>query len=118
MIPANAAPPKTIVIEYPGAEKRLREQYVYQVYLSPAEMERKNIVTGNRLVVRYRDEVVGEAQAILVEKTTLEKLSAYDAMSAGYENPEAQRKHLLETVLKGARKPEQAEFWKILYRWL
>ena len=118
MIPANAAPPKTIVVEYPGAEKKLREQYVYQIYLSGAEMETKRIVTGNRLLVKFKDEIVGEAQAILVEKTTLERVSQYDAMSAGYEGLDAMRKHLAGTILTGARKPEQTEFWKILYRWL
>ncbi len=118
MIPANAAPPKTIVVEYPGAEKKLREQYVYQIYLSASEMESKNIITGNRLLVKFKDEIVGEAQAILVEKTNLEKVSQYDAMSAGYENLDAMRKHLAGTILRGVRKPEQAEFWKILYRWL
>ena len=118
MIPPNAAPPKTIVIRYPGAEAKLREQYVYQVYLSPQEMAEKKIIAGNRLVVRFGDDVVGEAQAILVEKTTLEKLSAYDAMSAGYEDPAAQEKYLLQTVLAGARKPKDVAFWKILYRWL
>ncbi len=118
MIPANAAPPKTIVVEYPGAEKKLREQYVYQAYLSPREMEERNIITGNRLLVKFREEIVGEAQAILVEKTTLEKLSQYDAMSAGYETLDTMKKHLVETLLRGARKPDQAEFWKILYRWL
>lgn len=118
MIPANAAPPKTIVVTYPGAEKKLREQYVYQVYLSPADMEKVAIVTGNRLIVKFKDETVGEGQAILVERTTLAKLSEYDAMSAGYESLDAQRKNLLETILRGARKADQAEFWKILYRWL
>ncbi len=118
MIPANAAAPKTIVVEYPGAEKRLREQYVYQVYLSTTEMETKNIISGNRLLVKFRDEIVGEAQAILVERTSLEKVSQYDAMSAGYETLDAMKTHLAGTVLRGARKPEQAEFWKILYRWL
>jgi len=118
MIPANAAPPKTIVVEYPGAEKRLREQYVYQVYLSTSEMETKKIITGNRLLVKFRDEIVGEAQAILVEKTSLEKVSLYDAMSAGYETLDAMKTHLAGSVLRGARKPEHAEFWKILYRWL
>jgi preprotein translocase subunit Sss1 len=118
MIPANVAPPKTIVVDYAGAEKRLREQYVYQAFLSPAEMEQKRIITGNRLMVKFQDEIVGEAQAILVEKTNLQKLTEYDAMSSGYETTDAMKTHLLRTVLRSARKPEQAEFWKILYRWL
>ncbi len=118
MIPPNAAPPKTLVIRYPGAETKLREQYVYQTYLSVQERDRLGLVPGNRLVIRFGEEVVGEGQAILVEKTTVEKLGRYDAISAGYESAEAQKKHLLETVLKGARKPEQTEIVKVLYRWL
>ena len=118
MIPPNAAPPKTIVIAYPGAEDKTRKQYVYQAYLTPQEHDRIALVPGNRLVVKFKDEVVGEGQAILVEKTILERLSLYDAMSAGYEDAEAQKKELLRTVLSGIRKPEKAEFWKVLFRWL
>src|SRR5467141_5347116 len=118
MIPPNAAPPKTIVIAYPGAEEKTRKQYVYQTYLSSQEHDRLALVPGNRLIVRFKDEIVGEGQAILVEKTTLERLSSYDAMSAGYETVEAQSKHLLGTILAEVRKPEKAEFWKVLFRWL
>ena len=118
MIPPNAAPPKTIVIAYPGAEDKVRKQYVYQTYLSPLEHDRIGLVPGNRLVVKFQDEVVGEGQAILVERTTLERLSRYDAMSAGYEDEIAQKKVLLETVLAGTKKAEKAEFWKVLFRWL
>lgn len=118
MIPPNAAPPKTIVIAYPGAEEKIRKQYLYQTYLTPQEHDRLALVPGNRLVVKFKDEVVGEGQAILVEKTILERLSAYDAMSAGYENAETQKAHLLATVLTGVRKPDKVEFWKVLFRWL
>ncbi len=118
MLPPNAAPPKTLVIRYAGAEKKLREQYVYQTYLSAKARDDMGLVPGNRLVIRFGDEVVGEGQAILVEKTSLEKLTKYDAISAGYETAEAQKKHLLATVLQGVRKPEQAEFYRVLYRWL
>lgn len=118
MIPPNAMPPKTLVFRYPGAEAKLRQQYVYQTYLSVKERDDLGLVPGNRLVIRFGEEVVGEGQAILVERTTLGKLSRYDAISAGYESAEAQKKHLLETVLKGARKPEQTEIVRVLYRWL
>ena len=118
MIPPNAAPPKTIVISYPPAEPKLRQQYVYQTHLSQGEMDEKRIVSGNRLVVRFKDEVVGEGQAILVEKTNLEKITKYDAMMSGFEDEVALKKHLLATVLAGVRKPDQVPFWKILYRWL
>ena len=118
MIPPNVAPPKTIVIAYPAAEERLRQQYVYQTHLSQAEMDEKRIVSGNRLVVRFKDEVVGEGQAILVEKTTLDRVTKYDAMMSGFEDDKALRTYLLTTVLSGVRKPDQVPFWKVLYRWL
>lgn len=118
MIPPNAAPPKTIVITYPGAEEKVRKQYVYQTYLSSQEHDRLGLVPGNRLVVKFKDEVVGEGQAILVEKTNLERLSLYDAMSAGFESQDAQKKYVLQTVLAGGKKAEKAEFWKVLFRWL
>src|ERR1700756_2013415 len=57
MIPPNAAPPKTIVIVYPGAEEKIRKQYVYQTYLSSQEHDRIGLVPGNRLVVKFKDEV-------------------------------------------------------------
>lgn len=118
MLPPNTAPPKTLVIAYAGAEGKLRQQYVYQTYLGVRERDALGLVPGNRLVVKFRDEVVGEGQAILVEKTTLERLGPYDAMSAGYEDAAAQKKHLLGTLLQGARKPEATEFYKVLFRWL
>src|SRR5437870_165439 len=53
MIPPNAGPPKTIVIVYPGAEEKVRKQYVYQTYLTPQEHDRIALVPGNE-----RDPVV------------------------------------------------------------
>src|SRR2546421_11187800 len=110
MIPPNAAPPKTIVIVYPGAEEKIRKQYVYQTYLTPQEHDRMALVPGNRLVVKFKDEVVGEGQAILVEKTVLERLSPYDAMSAGYENLDAPKKNVLQTGLAGGLKHQKSQF--------
>src|SRR5437899_12958635 len=116
MIPPNAAPPKTIVIAYPGAEEKIRKQYVYQTYLSSQEQDRIALVPGNRLVVKFKDEVVGEGQAILVERTTLDRLSHYDAMSAGYETAEVQRKHVEQTVPAGRPEAEEGEVLKVLFR--
>ncbi|MGQ0797388.1 MAG: hypothetical protein ACT4OI_05960 [Methanobacteriota archaeon] len=118
MIPPNVAPPKTLTVTYAGAEEKLRSQFVYLVHVTEAEMAEKKIVAGNRLLIRFRDEVVGEGQAILVEPTTLDALSVYDAMQAGYENVEAMKKHIWATVLAGVRKTKEATFWKVLYRWL
>src|SRR5206468_10134028 len=109
MIPPNAAPPKTIVIAYPGAEEKTRKQYVYQTYLSSQEHDRIALVPGNRLVVKFKDEVVGEGLAILVEKTTLERISHYDAMCAGYETEVVRRKHVEQSVLAGVRKTARVE---------
>lgn len=118
MIPPNVAPPKTVTVTYPGAEEKLRSQFVYLVHLTAAEMAEKKIVSGNRLMIRFKDEVVGEGQAILVEPTNLDALSVYDAMQGGYENLEALKKHVASTILAGLKKPKEASFWKILYRWL
>src|SRR5256885_16802967 len=107
MIPPNAGPPKTIVIVYPGAEEKIRKQYVYQTYLTPQEHDRIALVPGNRLVAKFKDEVVGEGQAILVEKTVLERLSPYDATSAGDERAGAQKKHVLQTALADVRRPDK-----------
>src|SRR2546429_9632925 len=112
MIPPNAAPPKTIVIVYSGAEEKIRKQYVYQTYLSSQEHDRIALVPGNRLVVKFKDEVVGEGQAILVEKRTLERLSQNDAMSAGYETAEGQRENVEQSGLAGGPKARKGEVWK------
>jgi hypothetical protein len=39
-------------------------------------------------------------------------------MSAGYEDQDAQKKHILATILVRVKKPEKTEFWKVLFRWL
>jgi hypothetical protein len=118
MIPPNVGAPKSLAITYPGAEEMVRKQLVYLVHIPASEQAEKRIVPGNRLMVTFRGEVVGEGQAILVEPTTLEKLSPYDAMQAGCESLEALQKHVLATVLTGAKKPKETPFVKILYRWL
>jgi hypothetical protein len=118
MIPPNVAAPKTVTVTYPGAEEKVRRQFVYLVHLPEAEMAEKKIVPGNRLLIRFGDEVVGEGQAILVEATSLDTLTPYDAMQGGYENVEALKKHVLGTILRGSKRPEDTTFWKILYRWL
>jgi len=118
MIPPNVAPPKTIVIRYPGAEEKLRKQYVYQAYRSSAEMAKDRLVPGNRLIVKFNDDTVGEGQAILVETTDLERVTPYDAIVSGYEDLERLKADLRKSILSGTKKPNEAEFWKILFRWL
>ena len=118
MLPPNVGPPKNLVFVHPGQEQKLREQFVYQGYVSEEERAKQKMINGNRLVIKFRDEVVGEGQINLIEKTNLESLSAYDAILSGFENVDALRNHLVETVLKGERKPAHAEFFRVLFRWL
>lgn len=118
MIPPNVAPPKTIVIRYPGAEAKLRKQFVYQTFRSAAEMVKERLVPGNRLLVKFGEEIVGEGQAILVETTDLERVTPYDAIVAGYEDVDHLKADLRKTILVGVKKPAETEFWKILFRWL
>ena len=118
MLPPNVGPPKNLVFVHPSQEPKLREQFVYQGYVSCDEQARQRIINGNRLVIKFKDEVIGEGQINLIEKTSLENLSAYDAILSGLENVEALRKHVVETVLRGERKPAQVEFFRVLFRWL
>ncbi len=117
-IPANVGPPKTIVFRYPGLEQKLRDQFVYQAYASAAEVAKQKFVPGNRLVLRFNEEVIGEGQIILVEKVTLATLSAYDAIVGGYENVDNLRKDCWKTIVGQVKKPEEVEFYRVLYRWL
>ncbi len=118
MIPPNVSPPKTLVIRYPGAAEKLRKQFVYETFRSAAEMAKDKLVPGNRLIVKFQDEIVGEGQAILVETTDLGRVTPYDAIVSGYEDVDHLKADLRKTILAGTKKPDEAEFWKILFRWL
>jgi len=117
-IPPNVGPPKTIVFRYPGLEQKLRDQFVYQAYLGAAEVAKQRFIAGNRLVLRFNDEVIGEGQIILCEKTTLATLSPYDAVVGGYENVDALRLDAWKTIIGSVKKPEAVEFYRVLFRWL
>ncbi len=118
MLPPNVGPPRTLVFTHPGQAGKLREQFVYQGYVTREERTRQNMSNGNRLVIKFRDEVIGEGQINLIEATNLERLSQYDAILSGLQDEQILRKHVAETVLKGERKPAQAEFFRVLFRWL
>ena len=118
MLPPNIGPPKHLVFTHPGQEKKLREQFVYQGYVTQGERAKQQMINGNRLVIKFRDEVIGEGQINLIEATNLERLSAYDAILSGLESVDVLRKHVFDTVLRGEKKPEKAEFFRVLFRWL
>jgi len=117
-VPANVGPPKTIVFRYPGLEQKLHDQFVYQAYASVAEVTKQRFIPGNRLVLKFNEEVIGEGQIILVEKVTLASLSAYDAIVGGYPNVDELRKDSWKTIVGDVKKPEEVEFFRILFRWL
>jgi hypothetical protein len=117
-IPANVGPPKTIVFRFPGLEQKLRDQFVYQAYAGVAEVTKQRFIPGNRLVLRFNEEVIGEGQIILVEKVTLASLTTYDAIVGGYANVDDLRKDTWKTIVGDVKKPEAVEFYRILFRWL
>lgn len=117
MIPPNVYPPKTVVYTDPRLEERLREKYVYMCFLPAAEAEEIGFVPGNRLLLKFRDEVIGEGQIILVERSPFAELTPYDAVVGGYDGVEALKGSLKETLALG-RRAHKAEIVKILYRWL
>src|SRR2546427_140605 len=63
-IPANVGPPKTIVFRYPGLEQKLRDQFVYQAYASVDEVTKQRFVPGNRLVLKFNEDGIGEGQVM------------------------------------------------------
>ena len=117
-VPANVGPPKTIVFRFPGLEQKLRDQFVYQAYASVAEVTKQKFIPGNRLVLKFNEEVIGEGQIILVEKVTLASLTAYDAIVGGYANVDELRKDAWKMIVGDVKKPEEVEFYRILFRWL
>lgn len=110
-------PPKTIVYHDPKIEERLRYKYVYQCFLRADEAERVGYVPGHRLLLKFGEEVIGEGQIILVEKTPFSELTPYDAITGGYEDVDELKAYVRE-ALKLGRKADKQEIVKILFRWL
>src|SRR5438034_5542003 len=109
--PANVGQPKTIVFRYPNLEQKLRDQFVYQAYASVAEVTKQKFIPGNRLVLKFNEEVIGEGQIILVEKVTLATLTAYDAIVGGYVNVESLRKDSWKVLVGDFKQPETVELY-------
>ena len=118
MLPPNVGPPKHLAFSHADQETKLREQFAYQGYVSRDDRAKQQMINGNRLVIKFLEEVIGEGQINLIEATNLEKLSAYDAILSGLGSVDVLRKHLVDTILRGERKPAQVEFFRVLFRWL
>jgi hypothetical protein len=117
MIPPNAGPPKHLTFTDAAVEGKLRNQLVYQACVSKKDMATQKYMMGNRLVLKYRDEVIGEGQIILIAPVTYADLTQYDAVVGGYEKLEELTGHLVKQI-PVEKSPERTEFYKILYRWL
>lgn len=118
MIPPNVEPPKTLSFTNPRLEKKIRDQLVYQIYVNKKEMEQKKFIPGNKVVLKFGDEIMGEGQIILVERVNLSKLTPYDALVCGFSNVSELGEEVRSKLLSSERDEKRAEFFKILYRWL
>jgi hypothetical protein len=116
-LPPWAEPPKTITYVDESLRERLNEKLVYQAYVTGADWARRKFYPGNKLIVKLKDEVVGEGQIVLVEAAPMGSLTRHDATVSGYKEVEdliiALRKQL-----PTEKKWERTEIYKILYRWL
>ena len=116
-IPPWGEPPKTIVYEDESLREKLNEKLVYQAYVTERDWEARKFYPGNKLILKLKDEVIGEGQIVLVEATPMGRLTRHDATVSGYTEVEdligALRKRL-----PTAKKWEDTEVYKILYRWL
>lgn len=116
-LPPWGEPPKTIVYPDESIRNRLNEKLVYQAYVTPEDWAARKYYPGNKLILKLGDEVIGEGQIILVEATTMGRLTRHDATVSGYPDVEDLVK-VLRKSLPVERKWENTEVYKILYRWL
>ena len=116
-LPPWAEPPKTITYQDESLRDRLNEKLVYQAYVTGEDWEKRKFYPGNKLIIKLRDEVVGEGQIVLVEAAPMGRLTRHDATVSGYKEVEDLVIALRKT-LPTERKWERTEIYKILYRWL
>jgi len=96
VIPPNLGPPKHITFHDGAIEGKLRNQLVYQACISKQEMAQQKYMMGNRLVLKFKEEVIGEGQIILIAPVTYADITQYDAVLGGYFTvPDGHRKIVL-----------------------
>lgn len=116
-VPPWGEPPKAIVYQDESLRERLNEKLVYQAYVSEQDWQARKFYPGNKLILKLRDEVIGEGQIVLVEATPMGRLTRHDATVSGYKEVE-ELVVALRKQLPMDRKWEDTEVYKILYRWL
>ncbi len=116
-IPPWAEPPKTIVYTDESLRDRRNEKLVYQCYVTDADWRARRYYPGNKLILKLKEEVIGEGQIILVEASPMGRLTRHDATVSGYKEVE-DLVRALRASMPTERKWEATEIYKILYRWL
>jgi len=116
-IPPWAEPPKTIVYQDESLREKLNEKLVYQAYVTDRDWRARKFYPGNKLILKLKDEVIGEGQIVLVEAGPMGRLTRHDATVSGYKEVEDLVKALLKE-LPTTKKWEDTEIYRILYRWL
>jgi len=116
-LPPWGEPPKTIVYTDESLRDRLNEKLVYQCYVTDADWRARKFYPGNKLIVKLKDEVIGEGQIILVEAGPMGRLTRHDATVSGYTEVEDLVRALRKEI-PTSKKWEDTEIYKILYRWL
>ncbi len=116
-IPPWGEPPKTIVYTDDSLRDRLNEKLVYQCYVTDADWQARKFYPGNKLILKLKDEVIGEGQIILVEAAPMGRLTRHDATVSGYPDVE-DLVRALRKQMPTAKKWEDTEVYKILFRWL
>src|SRR3972149_2363790 len=82
-IPPWAEPPKTIVYQDESLREKLNEKLVYQAYVTDRDWRARKFYPGNKLILKLKDEVIGEGQIVLVEAGPMGRLTRPDATGSG-----------------------------------
>jgi len=116
-LPPWGEPPKSIVYRDESLRDKLNEKLVYQAYVTDEDWQARKFYPGNKLILKLKDEVIGEGQIVLVEATPMGRLTRHDATVSGYKEVE-DLVRALQKDLPMEKKWEDTEVYKILYRWL
>src|SRR3990170_8783101 len=97
-VPPWAEPPKTIVYQDESLREKLNEKLVYQAYVTERDWRARKFYPGNKLILKLKDEVIGEGQIVLVEAGPMGRLTRHDATVSGYKEVEDLVKALRKTL--------------------
>jgi hypothetical protein len=114
---APSKPEREYVFHRPINEEKLRKKLIYYAFRNKEQMEKDAWFPGNIFNIKFDDELLGEAQVILVDAQKVEDLTVYDAILTGFETLDKLKDAIIQWFdFKG--NVEKQGFFKILYRWL